>query len=82
MRRLSLLLIEQGSGAADVAEGLALVDRTIAVDPANPNAWRVKAMGLVRLERREEAAAAVRRALELAPGDPGLEEALRAIEGP
>lgn len=82
MRRLSLLLIEHGAVPSDVEEGVRLVDRTIAVDPDNPNAWRVRAMGLVRLERREDAIASVKRALELAPGDPGLVEALRALSEP
>jgi tetratricopeptide (TPR) repeat protein/ferredoxin len=82
MRRLSLLLIEHGTMPDDVEEGVRLVDRTIEVDPSNPNAWRVRAMGLVRLERRADAIAAVRRALELAPGDPGLTEALRALSEP
>ncbi len=82
MRRLSLLLIEHGNAPDDVEEGVRLVDRTIAVDPENPNAWRVRAMGLVRLERREDAIASVKRALELAPGDPGLQEALRALAAP
>ena len=82
MRRLSLLLIENGATPAEVEEGVRLVDRTIATDPANPNAWRVRAMGLVRLERREDAIESVRRALELAPGDPGLEQALRALVQP
>ena len=82
MRRLSLLLIEHGQTLADVEEGVRLVDRTIERDPSNPNAWRVRAMGLVRLERREDAIASVRRALELAPGDPGLVEALRALAAP
>ena len=82
MRRLSLLLIEHGASPADVEEGVRLVDRTIAIDPANPNAWRVRAMGLVRLERREDAIESVKRALELAPGDPGLEQALRALLEP
>jgi Flp pilus assembly protein TadD len=82
MRRLSLLLIEHGSAPGDVEEGVRLVDRTIAVDAQNPNAWRVRAMGLVRLERREDAIASVKRALELAPGDPGLQEALRALTAP
>jgi Tfp pilus assembly protein PilF len=59
-----------------------LVNRTIEIDPSNPNAWRVRAMGMVRLERREEAIASVQRALELAPGDPGLQDALRALTAP
>ncbi len=82
MRRLSLLLIEHGDAPADVEEGVRLVDRTIEIDPSNPNAWRVRAMGMVRLERREDAIASVQRALELAPGDPGLEDALRALTAP
>lgn len=82
MRRLSLLLIEHGQVPTDVEEGVRLVDRTIELDPGNPNAWRVRAMGLVRLERRDDAIASVRRALELAPGDPGLTEALRALTTP
>jgi ferredoxin len=82
MRRLSLLLIEHGELPGDVEEGVRLVDRTIVVDPGNPNAWRVRAMGLVRLERRQDAIDSVRRALELAPGDRGLEDALRALTAP
>ena len=82
MRRLSLLLIEHGDLPDDVEEGVGLVDRTIEMDPDNPNAWRVRAMGLVRLERREDAISSVKRALELAPGDPGLLEALRALTAP
>ncbi|MBU3728776.1 MAG: 4Fe-4S binding protein [Phycisphaerales bacterium] len=82
MRRLSMVLIEHGNSPDEVEEGVRLVDRTIEIDPRNPNAWRVRAMGLVRLERREDAIAAVKRALELAPGDPGLEEALRALSAP
>jgi tetratricopeptide (TPR) repeat protein/NAD-dependent dihydropyrimidine dehydrogenase PreA subunit len=82
MRRLSLLLIEHGDAPQDVEEGVRLVNRTIEIDPSNPNAWRVRAMGMVRLERREEAIASVQRALELAPGDPGLQDALRALTAP
>jgi len=82
MRRLSLLLIEHGRAPQDVEEGVRLVDRTIERDPANPNAWRVRAMGMVRLERRADAIASVQRALELAPGDPGLLDALRALTAP
>jgi tetratricopeptide (TPR) repeat protein/ferredoxin len=82
MRRLSLLLVEHGQLPADVEEGVSLVDRTIELDPRNPNAWRVRAMGLVRLERRDDAIASVKRALELAPGDLGLEQALQALMAP
>ena len=75
MRRLSLVLIERGD-ASQVEEGIALVERTLEIAPDNPSAYRAMALGYGRLERFDEAVAAMRRAVELEPEDWRLREAL------
>jgi Flp pilus assembly protein TadD/NAD-dependent dihydropyrimidine dehydrogenase PreA subunit len=68
MRRLSLLLVE-GEAGPEVAEGLALVDRTLAIAPGNPYAMRARAMALRKLDRAAEAEEELRRAMELVPDE-------------
>ncbi|MEY3021298.1 MAG: hypothetical protein RIS86_494 [Planctomycetota bacterium] len=68
MRRLSLVLVESDD-RAEVAEGIALVDRTLEIAPGNAFAHRARAVGLRRLERYDEAEADLRRAISLAPGE-------------
>jgi len=68
MRRLSLLLVE-GEAGPEVAEGLALVDRTLAIAPGNPYAMRARAMALRKLDRAGEAEEELRRAMELVPDE-------------
>ncbi|MGA1058445.1 MAG: 4Fe-4S dicluster domain-containing protein, partial [Phycisphaerales bacterium] len=75
MRRLSLILIERGD-VAQVEEGIALVERTLEIAPNNPFAYRAMALGYGRLERFDEAVAAMRRAVELEPEDWRLRQAL------
>jgi Flp pilus assembly protein TadD len=78
MRRLSLILIERGD-VAQVEEGIALVERTLEIAPDNPFAYRAMALGYGRLERFDEAVAAMRKAVELEPEDWRLREALREL---
>ena len=68
MRRLSLVLIERGD-ASQVEEGIALVERTLEIAPDNPFAYRAMALGFGRLERFDEAVAAMEKAVELEPND-------------
>lgn len=68
MRRLSLLLVEHGD-AAEVDEGIALVHRTLEIEPGNAGAWRAIAIGHARLQRLPETEEALRRTVELAPED-------------
>jgi polyferredoxin/Tfp pilus assembly protein PilF len=68
MRRLSLLLIERGT-EVQVLEGIDLVERTLEIAPDNPFAYRAMALGYGRLARFDEAVAAMRSAVEIAPED-------------
>ncbi len=68
MRRLSLLLIERGS-EEQVLEGIDDVERTLEIEPGNPFAYRAMALGFGRLARFDEAVAAMRAAVEIAPED-------------
>ena len=68
MRRLSLLLIERGT-EAQVLEGIDLVETTLEIAPDNPFAHRAMALGYGRLARFDEAVAAMRSAVEIAPED-------------
>jgi len=68
MRRLSLLLIERGT-EAQVLEGIDLVETTLEIAPDNPFAYRAMALGYGRLARFDEAVAAMRSAVEIAPED-------------
>ncbi len=66
MRRLSLILAES-SDPREVEEGLALIDRTLAIAPDNAFAHRARAAALRGLGRIDEAKADYLRAIELAP---------------
>ena len=67
MRRLSLALVEHGDSTAEIDEGIALVRRTIEVDPSNAFAHAALGRGLARRGDRDGAAAAFGRALQIAP---------------
>lgn len=75
MRTLSLLLVEKGD-AAEIEEGLALVRRTLEIEPGNGGAWRAIAVGHARAGRLDDAEKALRRAVELAPNEWRLWQAL------
>ncbi|MBX3354644.1 MAG: 4Fe-4S binding protein [Phycisphaeraceae bacterium] len=83
MRRLSLLLVERGS-AEEIEEGIALVHRTLDIEPDHAPAWRAIAIGHGRAGREAETEFALRRAVELAPVDwrhwRGLGDFLRATQ--
>jgi len=68
MRRLSLLLVEQGMGP-QIDEGIALIHRTLEIEVDNPAAWRAIAVGHARAGRMNDAEAALHRTVELAPED-------------
>jgi tetratricopeptide (TPR) repeat protein len=68
MRRLSVLLVETGDPAR-VAEGVALVSRTLEIAPDNPFAYKMRADGNLVLGKIDEAESDLRRAMELAPDD-------------
>jgi len=76
LRRLSVVLVERGSGDGQVHEGIALVDRTLEMAPGNPGAMLVKANGFARLGQHDAAIATLQEALRLAPTVRGLWEAL------
>ena len=88
MRRLSLLLAEHGAGQ-ETQEGIDLTLRTLEIEPDNPFAYRALALGYARMERMDEAEAALRTAVRLAPQDWRLRQSLgellmgigRAAEG-
>ncbi len=75
MRRLSLLLVEDGVGD-QIDEGIRLTERTLEIAPDNPFAYRALAIGHARRERMDEAEVALRRAMELAPTDWRLRQSL------
>jgi len=66
MRQLSLLLAESGDHG-EIEEGIALIHRTLEIEPNNPGAWRAIAIGHSRAGRLDEAEAALRHTVELAP---------------
>jgi tetratricopeptide (TPR) repeat protein len=68
MRRLSLELTEHGAGPEEVAEGVALIRRTLEIEPRNAFAHAALARGLARLGQVDEAMAEFDRAIELDPG--------------
>jgi thioredoxin-like negative regulator of GroEL len=72
MRRLSLELVEHGDAPAEVDEGVALVRRTIVIEPGNAYAHAALARGLVRQGRRDEALAEFARAVALDPASAAL----------
>lgn len=74
MRRLSLLLSFYGS-PAERDEGIALIRRTIELEPSNANAHAALAQALIGADRLDEAETAYRRAVELAPEAPLLNQA-------
>ena len=78
MRRLSLVLVERGD-VSQVEEGIALVERTLEIAPDNPFAYRAMALGFGRLERFDEAVAAMEKAVELEPNDWRLRESLAEL---
>ncbi len=67
MRRLSLELTEHGAGPQDVAEGVALIRRTLEIEPGNAFAHAALARGLARLGQVDEAMAEFDRAIQLDP---------------
>lgn len=75
MRRLSIALMEHGS-VEEIEEGIALTQRTLDIAPDNPFAYRALSRGYFRLDRLDDAERAMRRAVELAPDDWRLKQAL------
>jgi Flp pilus assembly protein TadD len=67
LRRASLILMEEGD-TAEVEEGVRLTERTLEIEPANPFAWQALALGFEKLGRFDDAERALRRGLEIAPG--------------
>lgn len=68
MRQLSLLLVEKGN-SDEIEEGIALVHRTLEIEPGNAGAWRAIAIGHARAQRLDDAEAALKKTVELAPED-------------
>jgi polyferredoxin/Flp pilus assembly protein TadD len=75
MRRASLILMEEGE-PPEVAEGVRLTERTLEIEPANPFGWQALALGLEKLGRFDEAERALRRGLEIDPGQWRIRQAL------
>ncbi len=75
MRRLSLLLVENGAGD-EIVEGIELTKRTLEIEPGNAFAHRALAVGYARLERMDDAERELHRAIELAPNDWRLRQSL------
>jgi eukaryotic-like serine/threonine-protein kinase len=61
--------IESGD-PADLHRAIANSDRVIAIDPTNAEAWSWRGYALSRLERYDEAAGALRRAIAVGGSDP------------
>jgi len=80
MRRLSLMLVLHGEGA-EIAEGIALVERTLEIAPDNPAAYYWLAVGFGRQDDLPRAAEALRRAVELDPENEVYTGALLELEG-
>ncbi|MBM4112265.1 MAG: 4Fe-4S binding protein [Phycisphaerae bacterium] len=82
MRHLSLALVQHGEGP-QIDEGIALVHRTLEIEPGNAGAWRAIATGEARAGRLEDSVRALRASLELAPDDwrswQSLGDLLRAL---
>jgi len=76
LRRLSVVLVERGSGDGQVHEGIALVDRTLELAPGNVGAMLVKANGFARLGQNDAAIGTLQEAVRMAPTERGLWEAL------
>ena len=76
LRRLSVVLVERGTGDGEVLEGIALVDRTLELAPGNVGAMLVKANGFARLGQNDAAIANLQEAVRMAPAERGLWEAL------
>ena len=76
LRRLSVVLVERGSGDGEVHEGIALVDRTLELAPGNVGAMLVKANGFARLGQNDAAVSTLQDAVRMAPNERGLWEAL------
>ncbi len=74
-RRLAAMLVE--SVRSDfVQEGLSILDKLEAKDPANPLLMLARSIGLQRLQRFDDAERVLRRAIGLSPDDWRLHQAL------
>lgn len=60
--------------------GIEAADRAAALDPANPEAWLIRALALVTLKRFDEAEAAVLKHLSMAPASSGGHSVLGRIQ--
>jgi predicted Zn-dependent protease len=76
LRRLSVVLVERGTGDGQVHEGIALIDRTLELAPGNVGAMLVKASGYARLGQNDAAISMLQQAVKLAPLQRGLWQAL------
>ncbi len=71
-RRLSLILIENGSDETEWQEGVDLVRQTLERAPDNAYGWRALALGYARLEDVPKSEQALAEAVRLAPQDARL----------
>lgn len=69
----------QASMGGDLALALTEFDAAIAIDPANADLYNDRGAVLARLQRYEEAEAAFRKAEELSPDDPVVQENLARL---
>ena len=69
IQRLSVMLIKDPRSPEELAEGVALVERTLEASPDNPFAYRVLALGYAKQDRLDEAAEALRNSIRLEPNE-------------
>jgi tetratricopeptide (TPR) repeat protein len=68
LRRLAVLLVDHG-GPDACRESAELTERTLEIEPGNPNAWRALALARAKSGDFEKAGIAMAEAVRLAPGD-------------
>ena len=68
LRRLAVLLVDHG-GPDGWRESAELTERTLEIEPANPNAWRALALARAKTGDFEAAEKAMSEAVRLAPDD-------------
>lgn len=76
IRRLSLLLMNHGETNLDVNQGIALVKKTLEIEPNNPFAWRALALGYAKIEDAPKAVDALMTSVRLEPDEPLLRKQL------
>jgi predicted Zn-dependent protease len=68
LRRLAVLLVDHG-GPDACRESAELTERTLEIEPGNPNAWRALALARAKSGDFEKAGIAMAEAVRLAPDD-------------